>query len=135
MKVAKESSRRLSQRPEQAVKGLKVASGGKAEEIPLPSVAVRLLRQILSSLAEGQAVVVVPMHAELSTQEAADLLGVSRPYLVNLLDAGKIPHSKVGRHRRVRAENLLAYQRQEQEARRRTLAALAEDAQELGLGY
>jgi len=135
VEVAKESSRRLEQRSEQSVKGLRVATNGRAEEIPLPPVAARLILEMLTSLAEGQAVMILPYHAELTTQEAADLLGVSRPYLIGLLDAEKIPHRKVGRHRRVRADDLLAYQRAEQEARQRVLDQLAAEAQELGMGY
>lgn len=131
--VAKESSRRLGERP--SPKGLRLVSDGKGGDIPLPPVAARLIRDMLASLAEGQAVVILPLHAELTTQEAADLLGVSRPHLVGLLDAGKLPHRKVGRHRRVRADDVLAYQRAEQEARQRVLDQLAADAQELDLGY
>ncbi|WP_439630705.1 helix-turn-helix domain-containing protein [Gemmata sp.] len=131
--VAKESTRRLSERAH--AKGLRLVTDGSGGDIPLPPVAARLVRELLAALAEGQAVVVLPLHAELTTQEAADLLGVSRPHLVGLLDAGRLPHRKVGRHRRVRAGDVLAYQRAEHAARQRTLDQLAADAQELDMGY
>jgi len=76
---------------------LRVAGGGVAV---VPEPVLELLREILVRLANGTALAVLPVHSELSTQKAADLLDVSRPHLVSLLDAGKIPHRKVGTHRR-----------------------------------
>ncbi len=104
-------------------------------EISLPEAAIDLLRTILSHLAEGSAVSLVPIHAELTTQEAADLLKVSRPHLVSLLDEGTLPYRRVGTHRRVRASDLLAYMQREDEARREATRKLTEEAQELGLDY
>lgn len=101
----------------------------------LPQAAVRLLLDVLGQIADGNAVSVVPTRAELTTQQAADMLGVSRPFLVGLLEKGAVPFHKVGTHRRVRFGDLLAYKRREHEARYLALDELARQGQELGLGY
>ncbi|WP_413217590.1 helix-turn-helix domain-containing protein [Thermus oshimai] len=103
--------------------------------IPLTPGLARLLRELLEPLLAGQPVVLMPLEAELTTQEAADLLGVSRPYLIQLLERGEIPYRKVGTHRRIKAADLLAYQERSKARGRRILDELVEEAQELGLGY
>ncbi|MBI1313402.1 helix-turn-helix domain-containing protein [bacterium] len=116
-------------------KKVKLRVGDSDEVITVPAVAVELLAGILTEMAAGNAVTLLPVHAELTTQEAADLLNVSRPYLVRLLEDGKIPFHKAGTHRRILASDLMAY-RQEQEAdQAAALQELTEEAQELGLGY
>ncbi|GII64452.1 hypothetical protein Skr01_45370 [Sphaerisporangium krabiense] len=102
------------------------------EELVLPRAAVELLATILAHMAAGRGVSVVPAHAELTTQEAADLLNVSRPYLIGLLDAGEIEYRLVGTHRRVRAESLLDYKRKDDQRRRESADALSAMTQELG---
>jgi excisionase family DNA binding protein len=100
------------------------------EPLVLPAAAVRLLGALLAELAKGNAVTLMPHHAELTTQEAADLLNVSRPFLVGLLEGGQLPHHKVGTHRRVRFADLMTYKRQrdaESEAALRELASLSRD--------
>ena len=97
--------------------------------------ALQLLREILSELADGNAVKVVPVHAELTTQEAADLLNVSRPYLVKLLETGKLAFHKTGKHRRIRFDDLMSYKQAREENSRLALDALAAEAQELSMGY
>jgi excisionase family DNA binding protein len=77
----------------------------------------------------------LPVHAEVSTQQAADLLKVSRPFLIGLLEARKIPCRLVGQHRRVRLDDLLAYKHKDDVDRRRVADHLTADAQELGMGY
>lgn len=101
--------------------------------IELPTMALRLLADILSELATGNAVKVVPVHAELTTQEAADLLNVSRPHLVKLLDEGVIEHHKTGKHRRIRFANLMAYKARREEERRKALEELADLGQQMGI--
>ena len=83
----------------------------------------------------GNSIEIVPIKKELSTSEAAEILNVSRPYLVNLLESGKIPFRKVGTRRRVQYQDVMAYKNQIDEARRQTLASLAAQAQELNMGY
>ena len=104
-------------------------------QIELPTTALRLLVDILASLAEGNAVQVVPVHAELTTQEAADLLNVSRPYLVRLLEEGELPFHKTGKHRRVRFRDVMEYKQQRDKTSADAMAELAAQAQELGMGY
>lgn len=103
--------------------------------VELPGSVMRLLLDVLAELAEGNAVRVVPVHAELTTQEAADLLNVSRPHVVKLLEAGQIPFHRTGRHRRVRFADLMAFKAQRERDSHAALERLAQQAQELGLGY
>jgi excisionase family DNA binding protein len=105
-----------------------------SEHLTLPDSLKPVLGACLSIMTEGQAVVVMPVVDEVGTQEAADLLGVSRPHLVKLLDAKAIPSRKVGVQRRVKVEDVLAYQKREKAARRRVLTELAAEDQRLGLG-
>lgn len=92
-------------------------------------------RLLLEQMAEGHAVQVVPLNDELGTQEAADLLNVSRPFLVKLLEEGKIPFKKVGSHRRVLLRDIQEYQRAQQSIREKQLDFLSSQAQALNLGY
>jgi excisionase family DNA binding protein len=108
---------------------------GEGATCVLPARAVRLLRDLLGEMAAGNAVTVTSIPAELSTQQAADLLNVSRPFLIHLLEEGKLPFRKVGTHRRILHTDLMAYKRLEDQARRDVLKELAKQAQELGLGY
>jgi excisionase family DNA binding protein len=109
---------------------------GNAEQmVTLPVTAVRLLKDILDKMALGQGVTVVSLPDELSSQQAADLLNVTRPYLIGLLDEGKIPSRLEGNHRRIRLGDLLAYKRQDDAKRLEALGELVAQAQELGMGY
>jgi excisionase family DNA binding protein len=105
-----------------------------AEQLILPRAAVELMAAILAHMAAGQSVSVVPHDAELTTQQAADLLNVSRPYLIGLLEAGEIDYHKVGTHRRIKASSLLDYRRRDDVRRRAIADELTALSQELGLG-
>ena len=101
--------------------------------IRIPATAVRLLVQILDEMGQGNAVKVIPVHPELTTQEAAELLNVSRPTLIQLLREGHIEFRKVGTHRRVRLDSLTAYKRKLHADRLAALAELSAYDQELGI--
>lgn len=103
--------------------------------IELPTSALRLLVDILGELAIGNAVKVVPVHAELTSQEAADLLNVSRPHLIKMLEEGAIAFTKTGRHRRIRFSDLMAFKAKRDEESQQAMEALAQQAQDLGMGY
>jgi len=107
----------------------------EAHQVELPTSALRLLIDILAELADGNAVKVVPVHAELTTQEAADLLNVSRPHLVKLLESNALPYHKTGKHRRVRFADLMRFKTERDQKSEQAMEALARQAQELGLGY
>lgn len=109
--------------------------GPDGEQIPLPVEVYRTLTQIVEAMRAHRAVVVAPVDQKLSTQEAADYLGISRPTLIKLLKSGKIPHETVegSRHRRVELGDLLDYQSQRATDRRNALQALVDDAGESGL--
>ena len=94
---------------------------------------MRLLKEILDQMADGNGVALLPMHAELTTRQAAELLQVSRTHLVQLLDEGRIPCRKVGAHRRVRPEDILAYRSATESGRRQALDEMTARDQELGL--
>lgn len=104
-------------------------------DLILPRQALSLLRDLLTEMAQGNAVTVVPTHAELTTQEAAKILNVSRPYLVKLLENDVIPYTKTGTHRRIRYQILMEYKQQRDEESRSAFDELANQAQELDMGY
>lgn len=101
--------------------------------IELPEELFEVLRDVVKSLAEGLAITVAPTHTVLTTSEAADLLGVSRPTLVRLLEAGEIPYEQPARHRKVRLDDVLAYQQRMRRARAAGLDDMVREAEDAGL--
>jgi excisionase family DNA binding protein len=124
--------RQLSQYPTQEPT-LRLRLEGQKEDMEIPVSAFLLFKQILLEMSKGNAVTLFPVESELTTQQAADLLNVSRPYLVELLDKGLIPFRKVGTHRRLMAADVIAYQRKMQRERREAVERLIALDQELGL--
>jgi excisionase family DNA binding protein len=103
------------------------------EELELPESVYALLVRIVNEMDQGNGVTIFPVHAELTTQQAAELLNVSRPYLVKLLKNHEIPFHTVGRHRRVRVKDLFEYKKWRDSERRRLLQKMTREAQEAGL--
>jgi excisionase family DNA binding protein len=108
---------------------------GECASVALPPAVLELLQGILMQMAQGNAVTLLPVHAELTSQQAADLLNVSRPFLIERLNQGEIPFRKVGTHRRIRLHDLMAYKQAIDQQRVTALEELAAQAQELGMGY
>ena len=108
--------------------------GPTGEPTAIPESVFYVLERVAEVLARGDAITVVPLGKEVTTQQAADLLNVSRQYLVRLLDEGRIPYSKTGKHRRIRVEDLLAFKEQRDKNRRAGLRELSRLTQEFG-GY
>lgn len=135
--LAKEGSRELSMvmTTREVVQEITINSDHGQQVVRLPASAVQMLMEILVNLSQGNAVQIVPVHAELTTQEAADFLMVSRPHLIKMLDENKIEHRKVGSHRRIRYSDLLRFKETEERARKAALDELAAQAQELDMGY
>ncbi|MBD2039610.1 helix-turn-helix domain-containing protein [Microcoleus sp. FACHB-672] len=107
--------------------------GSNGEEVLIPEPVYHLLCDIVHMMASGQAIHLIPQNHEVSTQEAANVLNVSRPYLVKLLEEGEIPHTKVGKHRRIRFEDLMAYKKQRDKKRSQLLDKLIEMTEDADL--
>lgn len=134
--LARESSRLLAGRELVAQGAVRLRLDEQDDlELSVPASAMRLLMQVLTAMSQGKSVTLIPSPTELTTQQAADLLDVSRPYVVKLLEEGRIPCRTVGRYRKVRFDDLMAYKRKDDEARLKVLDQLTAEAQELGLGY
>lgn len=134
--IARTSKQLLSQyaREDQSLT-VQVMDADHEEPIELPAGAVTLLLDILGAMASGQGVTIIPEDAELTTVQAADILHVSRPFLIKLLDEGKIPYRRVGKHRRIRMEDVMNYKRAIDQQREAVLDQLVADAQEQNMGY
>lgn len=113
--------------------GSAVLVGADGERVRLPDAVYRLLKEIVRNMQLGRAIALVPENQQLTTQRAANLLGVSRPYLVKLLEAGELPYHKAGSHRRIYLKDLREYQRRRDFERKAALDQIAKEAFELGL--
>lgn len=133
--LAEETSRRLAPLlgKDSAYQLQFLTNGEPGEVLAMPATALHLLVQILAEMAQGNAVTLTPIHAELSTQQAADLLNVSHLFLVQLLEKGAIPFHKVGTRCRIRLQDMVAYKQRQYAARSAALNELAAYDQELGL--
>lgn len=109
--------------------------GDQPPALELPPKVLRLFADMLGRMAQQQPIALLPMKMELSTQDAAAMLNVSRPFIVKEVDAGKIKHRRVGRHRRIYLADLLAYQERTQHESEQALQELATQSQGLDMGY
>ena len=107
---------------------------GPQGSIAIPEAIFHILVRVAEVLERGDAITLVPVHKELTTQQAADLLNVSRQYLVRLLDEGRIPYTRTGKHRRLRIDDVLAYKQTRDRERDESLNELARLSEEFG-GY
>lgn len=134
-KTSVDKLRKASQRLGQSGKSIEITLQHNHESLRLPRKAISLLSTIISNMAAGKSMAIILSDAAIGTQEAADYLGVSRPYIVRLLEKGEIPFSKVGTHRRIKVSDLVAYQKKMKATRKKQLNFLAQQAQEFSLGY
>lgn len=128
---AAELSRLLSENPNTDRASVKM----DGHDLILPRQAISLLRDLLADMAQGNAVTIVPMHAEMTTQQAAGILNVSRPHIVKLLESGKLTFTKVGTHRRIRFEDLMAYKQKQKQVSADAMDELVSQAQNNNMGY
>ena len=133
---AKISSRALSKYASNDRLNMKIIlNGNETEDLILPGSAVNMLLEVLTEMSKGNAMTLMPIDTELSTQQATEILNVSRPYLVNLLEQGEIAFRKVGTHRRVMAKDVFEYKQRIDSERLQALNELTSQAQEHGMGY
>lgn len=131
-KLATESSRLLAKLKGDEQLKVRLDDG---QEFTIPKSAARLLSHILTEMSYGNAVTIIPVHAEMTTQEAANFLNVSRPHIVNLLERGKMEYHKVGTHRRIKFHDLQKYKNDMEAEGRAAREELAKEAQEMDMGY
>ncbi|MBA3922572.1 MAG: helix-turn-helix domain-containing protein [Nostocaceae cyanobacterium] len=123
----------LEQYPNQQLKLVSV--DGSEQVLEVPPLALKLLLDILTHMGQDNQVSLIPQKSELTTREAAEILNVSRPFVVKLLETGAMSYHKVGRYRRINYDDLMAYKQQSDRECLQALDELAAQAQELGMGY
>lgn len=111
----------------------KIAIIADGQEIKIPSIVSIALLEVIRTLNKGNSITLIPMDKELTTQQAADILNVSRPYFIKLLENGEIPFKKTGTHRKILMQDLMKYREQRVENRRLKIEELSQLSQELGL--
>lgn len=128
----REQLARIAARPERPVARL---VGPEGSEVEIPASAFAALRAVVRDMAQGLTITLIPHDKELTTKEAANILNMSRPFLVKLLDRGEIPHHRVGTHRRLNVEDVLAYRELRAARRREQLRKLTELSEQVEGGY
>jgi excisionase family DNA binding protein len=131
--TAIEVSSRIVKRSKHAYIRIKVQEHGGY--VNIPKKAFQLLVYIMKTMAEGKSISLMPLDSEISTEQAAQILNVSRPHVVKLLESGTIPFTKAGTHRRIALNDVLAYKEKQKEITEQNLAFLTQQAQELNFGY
>jgi len=138
-KLASQSLHQLrhisSSKRRETQKGVQITLEDSGEQLTIPESAFLILVEVLSSMSEGKSITLLPAETEISTQQAAGILNISRPHLVKLLESGLIPHKKVGSHRRIELRDLVLYEEILKKMRESQLEFLSQQAQELKLGY
>lgn len=133
-KIAIDSFQALSD----AIDGLKTDSPEieiqeTTEKIKVPVRALKLLARVLKAMSKGKPISIVPVATEVTTQKAAEVLGCSRPHIVSLLEEGKIDYTKVGKHRRVKLEDVLEYKKEMKRAQKQKIIEIMKADEESGL--
>ncbi len=131
----KEIFDRIAGKLKKSTKGVEIGVRGEKDHVKIPASAFHFLSTILEHMSKGKAISIIPADAEITTQQTADMLNVSRPHVVKLLEDGELPFRMVGTHRRIKLKDLEAYRAKMEKEREKALTELAKQAQELDMGY
>ena len=137
-KIAQENVKILGQiagKHKKSSKAIEIEVSGEKEHVKIPVSAFKFLNTIMQHMAQGKAISIIPSSAEITTQQAAEMLNMSRPHVVKLLEEGELPFHKVGTHRRIKLKDLEKYRSKMEKEREEALTELARQAQELDMGY
>jgi len=137
-KIAQENVKILGQiagKHKKSSKAIEIEVSGEKEHVKIPVSAFKFLNTIMQHMAQGKAISIIPSSAEITTQQAAEMLNMSRPHVVKLLEEGELPFHKVGTHRRIKLKDLEKYRARMEKEREEALTELAKQAQELDMGY
>ena len=131
----KDALKRITDKHSRPSNSIEIEVEGEADHVKIPVSAFKFLSHILDLMAQGKAISIIPTDAEVTTQQAAEMLNVSRPHVVKLLEEGELPFHKVGTHRRIKLQDLEAYRSKMEKERDEALSELTRQSQELGLDY
>lgn len=134
-KIALDSIKAFKARKKKKASTISIEIDNTGETITIPAKAFNLLKEVLLNMAEGNSIALFPTNSEISTQEAANILNISRPHFVKLLETGEIPFIKIGTHRRVQLRDVVDYENRINKRKRKNLNLLSKQAQELKMGY